>query len=94
MEEEALWLPESDPHDLAAKRRDAETPKQRVTTILATLMPSAGVRRPRTRFGGNATVVPASDTFQRFAAIGLSRIDLTVTTRLSFPGVLEALSCT
>src|SRR6266699_5527479 len=62
VEEGALWLPESDPHDLAAqkrdaetqkrrnaetqKRRNAETQKQRITTILATLMPSAGVRRP------------------------------------------------
>jgi hypothetical protein len=43
-EEEALRLPESDPHDLAAQKN--ETPKRRsrnrVTTILATLMPSAG----------------------------------------------------
>jgi hypothetical protein len=45
----ALWLPESDPHDLAAqnetpklsKRRNAETQKQRITTIIATLMPFA-----------------------------------------------------
>jgi hypothetical protein len=36
--------------------RNGETPKRRITTILATLMPSAGVRRPRmSRFGGSAT---------------------------------------
>jgi hypothetical protein len=39
------------------KRRNAETQKRRITTILATLMPSAGVRRPRmSRFGGKATL--------------------------------------
>jgi transposase InsO family protein len=29
LEEGALWLPESDPHDLAGQKRDAETPKRR-----------------------------------------------------------------
>ena len=44
------------------KRRNAETQKQRITTILATLMPSARVRRPRmSRFGGRATET-SSDT--------------------------------
>ena len=51
----ALWLPESDPHDLAAQSRNVETSKrrnvetskletskQRITTILATLMPRPG----------------------------------------------------
>jgi hypothetical protein len=56
LEEGALWLPESDPHDLAAQKRDAETQKQRIMTILATVMPSAGVRRPRmSPCGGKAT---------------------------------------
>ncbi len=45
---------------MTSRRRSAllaaKTPKQRITTILATLMPSAGVRRPRmSRFGGKAT---------------------------------------
>jgi hypothetical protein len=58
----ALALPESDPHDLAVARAllpPRQTQKrrnQRITTIPATLMPSAGVRRPRmSRFGGTAT---------------------------------------
>jgi len=58
VEEEAFWLPESDPHDLAAKRRDAETPKQRVTTILATAHAFGRVRGPRmSRFDGSATEI-------------------------------------
>jgi hypothetical protein len=69
VEEGALWLPESDPHDLAAqktRRRTAETASH--DHPCHGHAPSAGVRRPRmSRFGGAATGTRAATLSRYFA---------------------------
>jgi hypothetical protein len=69
------------------KERDVETPetpKQRITTILATLMPSAGVRRPRmSRFGGSATAPSSWALRDRLQSVGRLADDLDVLVRVT-----------
>ena len=43
VEEGALWLPESDPHDLAAQKRDAET--QKLAQVLAVVVAALSLAR-------------------------------------------------
>jgi hypothetical protein len=71
------------------KRRNAETQKQRIMTILATLMPSAGVRKPRmSPSGGKATIESASDYVSTFRGEGVEPdlVALPVGLRLTFRG--------
>jgi hypothetical protein len=70
LEEGALWLPESDPHDLAAQR--TKRPKRRITIILATLMPSAGCVGLGCRvLAESRQSCPRRTTFLRFAGMGV-----------------------